>query len=107
MTKRKKTPSSLLETVFDHPHITSICQRIDLMAELLRQYYDHDPFKEKLANLAIQLQHVVSAHVRAHMNGDAAYQFLEEWDQLSATHRFAALLSIHRQNIASAQYGGV
>lgn len=105
MPKRRKSPLCSLETVFNHPDIASICQRIDLIADLMDQYDDHDPINEKLADLANELQHVVSARAFEHMNRAAAYQFLEEWDQLSANHRFAALLSIHRRNMAAAQQG--
>ena len=107
MPKRKKTPFCSLQTVFNHPDITSICQRVDLIVDLLHEYDHHEPFKEKLTELAIELQDVVIERAFKHMDREAAEEFLEEWDQLSASDRLTALLSIHHRNIASAQQGGV
>lgn len=106
MTTRKKTPLCSLETVFNHPDIVSICQRIDLIADLLDQYEDREPFQAKLKELAIELKNLITERAFAHMDHNAAHEFLANWDQLPDNHRFAALVSIHRQNIAAARQEG-
>ena len=107
MPKRKKTPICSLQTVFNHPDIASICQRVALIADLLHEYDHHEPFKAKLTELAMELEDVVIEQASKHMDREAAEEFLEEWDQLSAIDRLTALLSIYHQNISAAQQGGV
>jgi hypothetical protein len=105
MRMRKKAPFFSLETVFNHPSITSICQRADLLAELHRLYEDRGPIHQKLIELANELQIIVTERSFEHMDRDAAEKFIADWDDLSVQERLIALLSIYRKNIASAQQG--
>jgi hypothetical protein len=105
MRMRKKAPFCSLETVFNHPSITSICQRADLLAELHPLYDNRGPINQKLIELAIELQIIVTERSFENMDHDAAEQFIADWDDLSAQERLIVLLSIYRKNIASAQQG--
>jgi hypothetical protein len=105
MPKRKKTPFCSLETVFNHHSIHSICQRIDLLASLQPEYEDRGPIHDKLIELAIELQIIITMRAFEHMEHDAAAEFIEHWDDLPTHERLNALLSVYHSKLAASQQG--
>jgi hypothetical protein len=105
MPKRNKKPFCQLECVFDHPRITSICERADLLVDLLPAYDDLSPIFEKLNEIDHELNMIVAERAPQYISQDDAQRFIEAWNKRSRTERLNALVSIHHKKLIPVQRG--